>query len=169
MDGHNRGIAAEKERPLPGAQELAPVLAELKAIKDMLAQLKAAAEATPHLQETMRLRTAAPLYDVSAHYLRVLCTRGDVEATLIGGKYYVTSAAMDRVFKGASSPLLACRPKPEAIKGKLTLKQITKEYGVAGHVLMASVKNKSLSARKINRRWFIDRSEVERVFGTKAK
>lgn len=54
--------------------------------------------------ETMQVKTAAALYDVKESYLRVLCTRGVVRSTLVGGRHFVTPAEMDRVFKGIEAP-----------------------------------------------------------------
>lgn len=51
-------------------------------------------------KETMKLETAAPLYDVKLSTLRLMCTRGDVPSKKVGKHRYVTKASMDRVFKG---------------------------------------------------------------------
>lgn len=54
--------------------------------------------------ETMQIKTAAALYDVKVSYLQVLCTRGVVKSTLVGGRHFITPAEMDRVFKGIEAP-----------------------------------------------------------------
>jgi len=53
-------------------------------------------------KETMRLETAAPMYDVKLTTLRLMCTRGEVESRKVGKRRYVTKAAMDKVFKSES-------------------------------------------------------------------
>lgn len=63
------------------------------------------------MKETMQLKTAAPLYDIDVSYLRLLCTRGEVKGQLVGGRWFVTPAEMDRVFKGVV-PAADRKPKP---------------------------------------------------------
>lgn len=70
--------------------------------------------------ETMRLGTAAPLYDISVDRLRRMCTRGEVKSTLVGGDHFVTPAEMDRVFKGVEAP---------KAKAKVASKKPTKVVG----------------------------------------
>lgn len=112
------------------------------------------------------VKTASSLYDVKESYLRVLCTRGVVRSTLVGGRHYITPAEMDRVFLGLTTPLSACRPKPEAVKDKISLREITKKYGVSDYSVM---NDKRLKPQKLNGRWFFIRTEVERVFGANGK
>ena len=60
--------------------------------------------------ETMQIKTAAALYDVNPRMLQNFCTRGDVKAQLVGGRYFITPAEMDRVFKGIK-PVVAGKAK----------------------------------------------------------
>ena len=117
--------------------------------------------------ETMQVKTAASLYDVKESYLRVLCTRGVVRSTLVGGRHFITPAEMDRVFKGLRSPVSKCEPKPETVKGKLTLKTIAAECDVSFSLLRAMCKDQRLKAQKLGKSWYVTRGEIERVFGGK--
>jgi len=54
----------------------------------------------PTKYETMKLATAAPLYDVKLSTLKMMCLKGTVKSKLVGGHRYVTPAEMDKVFKG---------------------------------------------------------------------
>ena len=56
------------------------------------------------VKETMQVRTAAALYDVKPAYLANLLTRGIVKGQMVGGRWFVTPAEMDRVFKGIEPP-----------------------------------------------------------------
>jgi hypothetical protein len=55
-------------------------------------------------RETMALETAVELYDVKLSTLRLMCLRKTVKATKVGKYWYVTPAAMDKVFKGLVVP-----------------------------------------------------------------
>lgn len=56
---------------------------------------------SPEHYQTMTLETAATLYDVKLSTLRLMCTRGEIESKKVGKHWFVTPAAMDRVFKSA--------------------------------------------------------------------
>lgn len=117
--------------------------------------------------ETMRIKTAAALYDINPRFLRTLCLRGTVKGVQVGGRWFVTPEAMDAVFKGAASPLLTCRPKLDAVKDKITLKAITEKYRTTEYLVMKDERLKP--PQKLNGRWFFDRAEVERVLGSRVK
>jgi len=53
----------------------------------------------PPKYETMKLATAAPLYDVKLSTLKMMCLKNKVKSKLVGGHRYVTPAEMDKVFK----------------------------------------------------------------------
>jgi len=53
----------------------------------------------PPKYETMKLATAAPLYDVKLSTLERMCLKGVVKSKKVGGFRYVTPAEMDKVFK----------------------------------------------------------------------
>jgi len=112
---------------------------------------------------TLQIKTAAALYDLKEALLRTLCLRGTVKAHQFGGRWFITPAEMDRVFKGIKTPLTACRPKPEAIKNKISLQELTEQYQISRHFVL---KDKRLKRQKLNKRWFFDRAEVELVLGS---
>lgn len=54
----------------------------------------------PDKKETMKLKTAAEKYDIRIQTLQNMCLRGLLKSVRVGKFYYVTTAEMDRVFKG---------------------------------------------------------------------
>ena len=51
--------------------------------------------------ETMRIKTAAALYDINPRFLRTLCLRGTVKGVQVGGRWFVTPEAINFMIRHA--------------------------------------------------------------------
>jgi len=99
----------------------------------------------------MNIKDAAKLLGHSAGHVRTMIKRGDLDATKKNGAYEISQEMIDAH--------LAHRAEVE----RMTITWVAKEIGYCRTHLWRLVSSGAIEGKMIDGRWFISRTEVERV------